>query len=111
MDSTTTNPGRGRFRTPDKPTADEKKQAREVSLRRIARLFAPHRRAVLGVVAIIVASSIVGLASPFLLRAVIDVALPQQDQRLLVLLTVGMVAVAAVSSVLGVVQTWVSTQV
>ena len=41
----------------------------------------------------------------------IDVALPKQDVRLLVLLTAGMVAVAAVTSVLGVVQTWISTQV
>lgn len=112
MDSTTApNAGRGRFRTPDKPTAAEKQQAREVSLRRITRLFAPYRGSVLVVVAIIAAASVVGLASPFLLRAVIDTALPQQDVSLLVLLTSGMVAVAAVTSVLGVVQTWISTQV
>ncbi len=66
----------GRFRTPDKPTAEEKRQAREVSLGRIARLFTPYRWSVLVVVAIIAASSIVGLASPFLLRAIIDDALP-----------------------------------
>ena len=91
MDSTTTrSPGRGRLRVPEKPTAAEKQQAREVSLRRIARLFTPYRWSVLGVVAIIVASSVVGLASPFLLRGVIDVALPDQDLHLLVLLTVGM---------------------
>ncbi len=112
MDSTTTPAaGRGRLRVPDQPTAAEKQQAREVSLHRIAGLFAPHRWSVLGVIAIIVASSVVGLASPFLLRGVIDVALPDQDLHLLVLLTLGMVAVAAVTSVLGVVQTWVSTQV
>ncbi len=113
MASTTSmNTGRGgRFRTPDKPTAEEKRQAGEVSLRRIARLFAPHRWSVAGVVAIIIASSIVGLASPFLLRAIIDTALPQQDLRLLVVLAAGMVAVAGVTSVLGVVQTWVSTKV
>lgn len=107
----TQNPGRGRFRTPDKPTAAERQQAREVSLSRIARLFTPYRWPVLGVVAIIMAASVVGLATPFLLRAVIDVALPQQDVHLLVLLTAGMVAVAAVTSVLGVVQTWQSTQI
>src|SRR4051812_42185884 len=101
----------GRFRTPDKPTAEERRQASEVSLRRIARLFAPYRWSVLGVVAIIAASSIVGLASPFLLRGIIDTALPQQDLRLLVVLTAAMVVVAAVTSVLGVVQTWVSTKV
>ena len=111
MDSTTTRtPGRGRLRVPEKPTAAEKQQAREVSLRRIARLFTPYRWSVLGVVAIIVASSIVGLASPFLLRGIIDVALPDQDLHLLVLLTAGMVAVAAVTSVLGVFQTWINTQ-
>jgi ATP-binding cassette subfamily B protein len=111
MDSTTTpTPGRGRFRTPDRPSAAEKQQAREVSLRRIARLFTPYRGSVLGVVAIIVASSIVGLASPFLLRGIIDVALPDQDLHLLVLLAAGMVAVAAVTSVLGVFQTWINTQ-
>ena len=77
MDSATTpGAGRGRMRVPDKPTDAEKQQAREVSLRRIAGLFAPYRWPVLGVVAIIVASSVVGLASPFLLRGVIDVALP-----------------------------------
>jgi ATP-binding cassette subfamily B protein len=101
----------GRFRTPDRPSAEEKRQAREVSLGRIARLFAPYRWSVLVVVAIIAASSIVGLASPFLLRGIIDSALPQQDLRLLVLLTVGMVVVAAVTSVLGVIQTWISTKV
>src|SRR3954469_14488730 len=112
MDSTTTSTAvRGRFRVPDRPSAAEKQQAREVSLRRIARLFTPYRWSVLVVVAIIVASSVVGLASPFLLRAVIDVALPHQDLHLLVLLTVGMVAVAAVTSVLGVLQTWVNTQI
>src|SRR5215213_3077538 len=113
MDSTssvTTGRG-GRFRTPDKPTAEEKRQAGEVSLRRIAQLFRAYRWSVLVVVAIIVASSIVGLASPFLLRGIIDTALPQQDLRLLVVLAAGMVVVAAVTSVLGVVQTWISTRV
>src|SRR5258707_8495046 len=63
------------------------------------------------VIAIIVASSIVGLASPFLLRAVIDTALPTQNVQLLVWLIIGMVGVAVVTSALGVVQTWISTKV
>jgi ATP-binding cassette subfamily B protein len=92
-------------------SAEEKAQARSVSLRRIGRLFAPHRKPLAVVVGIIVASSVVAMASPFLLRAVIDVALPRQDVPLLLWLVVGMVAVAAVTSVLGVVQTWLSTSV
>jgi ATP-binding cassette subfamily B protein len=98
-------------RAPRSVTAAEKAQAREVSLRRIARLFAPHRRPVAVVTALIVASSVVAMASPFLLRAVIDDALPRQDLRLLLWLTGGMVAVAAVTAALGVVQTWISTKV
>ena len=105
------------------PAAGPPARAPEAHRRREAAgargLAAPHRAALHAVplvrrsvvVAIIVASSVVGLASPFLLRGVIDVALPDQDLRLLVLLAAGMVAVAAVTSVLGVVQTWISTQI
>ena len=92
-------------------TAAEKAQAREVSLRRIGALFTPYRWQLGFVTAIIVASSIVGLAAPFLLRAVIDTALPEKNVRLLVWLVTGMVAVAAITSAFGVVQTWISTKV
>ncbi len=92
-------------------SAAEKAQARDVSLARIGRLFTPYRRSLAVVVAIIATSSVVALASPFLLRAVIDTALPQQDVALLAWLTAAMVAVAAVTAVLGVVQTWISTKI
>ncbi|GAA2715109.1 multidrug ABC transporter ATP-binding protein [Actinoplanes palleronii] len=92
-------------------TPAEKAQARSVSLRRIGALFTGHRNQLTLVVTIIVASSVLGMASPFLLREVIDVALPQSDLRLLVYLVLGMVVVAAVTSVLGVIQTWISTGV
>ena len=82
-----------------------------VPLRRVTALFAPYRARVALVVALIVASSAVGLASPFLVRLVIDDALPGRDVPLLVWAVVGMVAVAAVTSLLGVVQTWISTTV
>ncbi|MEU8159765.1 ABC transporter ATP-binding protein [Micromonospora parva] len=101
----------GRDRGHRTVSAEEKTQASQVSLRRIGRLFTPHRPALAAVTAIIVASSIIAMASPFLLRAVIDRALPQGDVTLLVWLVLGMVAVAAVTSALGVVQTWISTQV
>ncbi|MCO1594856.1 ABC transporter ATP-binding protein/permease [Micromonospora sp. RHAY321] len=101
----------GRDRGHRTATADEKAQARQVSLRRIGRLFTAHRPALAAVTAIIVVSSIIAMATPFLLRAVIDRALPQGDVTLLVWLVLGMVAVAAVTAALGVVQTWISTQV
>lgn len=105
-----TPPTTGR-RGPRKLTEAEKAQARSVSLRRIAGLFGAHRWQLAVVTAIIVVSSVVSLASPFLLREVIDKALPSQDLPLLSWLVAGMVAVAAVTSALGVVQTWISTTV
>ncbi|MCW2529238.1 MAG: transporter [Pseudonocardiales bacterium] len=109
MEPTTQNtPSR---RGPSRVTAAEKTQAREVSLRRIGRLFTAYKMPLSIVVAIIVASSIVGMASPFLLRAVIDRAIPQQNVGLLVWLVSGMLVVAAVTAALGVIQTWISTTI
>ncbi|WP_199752291.1 ABC transporter ATP-binding protein [Actinoplanes sp. ATCC 53533] len=85
--------------------------AAKVSLGRILRLFRPHRPRLAVVIGIIVVSSVLGMASPFLLREIIDRALPERDVTLLVWLVVGMVAVAAVTSVLGVGQTWIATTV
>jgi ATP-binding cassette subfamily B protein len=82
-----------------------------VPLSRVLALFRPHRLRVAVVVAIIVVTSVVALAQPFLVREVVDVALPQQDARLLLLAVAAMVAVAVVTQLLGVVQTWLSTQV
>ncbi|MFG3707055.1 ABC transporter ATP-binding protein [Micromonospora sp. NPDC047670] len=101
----------GRDRGPRKVSAAEKAQARQVSLRRVGALFTRHRGPLAAVTAIIVVSSVLAMASPFLLRAVIDRALPERDLALLVWLVAGMVAVAAVTSVLGVAQTWISTRV
>ncbi|HTJ36893.1 MAG TPA: ABC transporter ATP-binding protein [Dactylosporangium sp.] len=100
-----------RARGSRKVSAAEKAQAKQVSLARIGRLFTEHRGRLAIVVLIIVASSVLSMASPFLLREVIDRALPARDVRLLVWLVLGMVAVAAITSALGVVQTWMSTKV
>ncbi len=78
---------------------------------RVAALFRPHRWSIAAVMALIVASSVVALATPFLLRTVIDDALPHRDVRLLLLAVGGMLAVTVVTSVLGVLQTWRSTLV
>ena len=59
----------------------------------------------------IVLSSLVSLASPFLLREVLDVAIPHSRTGLLAGLVAGMVAVAVITSVLDVLQTLISTTV
>ena len=82
-----------------------------MSLRRIGRLFTPYRWQMALVTIIIAASSVVTVASPFLLRAIIDTALPDKNLRLLVVLVAGMIGIAAISSAFGVIQTWISTKV
>nr|WP_198428076.1 ABC transporter ATP-binding protein [Nocardia bovistercoris] len=80
-------------------------------MRRILRLFRPYRARLASVAALVGLSSLVGLASPFLLRAVLDDALPHGRTGLLTALAAGMVAVAALTSVFGVLQTYISTAV
>lgn len=77
-----------------------------VPLRRVTALFGEHRRAIVLVTALIVLTSLVGLAQPFLVREIVDSAIPRQDVTLLVQCVAVMVAVAVVTQVLGVVQAW-----
>ena len=82
-----------------------------VPLRRVTALFRGFGRPIGIVTAIIVLTSAISMAQPFLVREVVDVAIPQQDVRLLLLSVGAMLAVAAATQVLGVVQTWMSTGV
>nr|WP_052109371.1 ABC transporter ATP-binding protein [Knoellia sinensis] len=82
-----------------------------VPLKRVTALFRGFGRPIGIVTAIIVATSVISMAQPFLVREVVDTAIPQQDVRLLLLAVGAMVAVAATTQILGVVQTWMSTGV
>ncbi|MFE3856326.1 ABC transporter ATP-binding protein [Streptomyces griseorubiginosus] len=84
-------------------------QPRQV--RRILRLFKPYR-ARLAVVGLLVgASSLVTVATPFLLKETLDVAIPQGRTGLLSLLALGMILSAVLTGVFGVGQTLISTTV
>jgi ATP-binding cassette, subfamily B, bacterial len=82
-----------------------------VPLRRIARLFRPYRWKLIFVGALVAASSLVSLVNPFLIREIIDVALPQGRTGLLGILALGMIVVAIANSSFSVSQTYVSTVV
>src|SRR4051812_31070656 len=112
MDDPTSRGERSGRRNPESRRADRRQLAdAPVSLRRIGALFAPHRARLVLVVALIVLSSLIGLAQPFLVRRIIDQAIPQQDVPLLVGCVVVMIGIAVASSAIGVVQTWQSTTV
>jgi ATP-binding cassette, subfamily B, bacterial len=59
----------------------------------------------------IVFSSALEVVSPFLLRGVLDNAIPKHDVTLLSLLVGGMIALSVMTSAIGVLQTWISNQV
>ncbi len=82
-----------------------------VPLRRIMALFRPYRWNLLFVGVLVAASSLVSLVNPFLIRAIIDVALPQGRTGLLTLLALAMIVVAVTNSSFSVSQTYVSTKV
>ncbi|MBH1937224.1 ABC transporter ATP-binding protein [Streptomyces sp. AV19] len=90
------------------PPADPERPAQ---VRRILRLFRPYRGRLAVVGLLVAASSLVTVASPFLLREVLDVAIPDGRTGLLTLLALGMIAAAVVNSVFGVLQTLISTTV
>lgn len=93
------------------PPKDHKDDEKPVDVRRIVRLFRPYR-ARLALVGLLVAlSSLVSVASPFLLRAILDTAIPEGRTGLLSLLALGMIATSVVTSVFGVLQTLISTTV
>jgi ATP-binding cassette subfamily B protein len=104
-----TKSGRGGGR-PD-PADKAQLERSPVRWSRVAALFRPYRLPLGVVIALIVASSTVALATPFLVRLVIDEALPRQDVGLLVRAVGGMLAVTVVTAVFGVLQTWLSTTV
>jgi ATP-binding cassette, subfamily B, bacterial len=78
---------------------------------RITALFRPYRARLSAVLGLILVSAGLGMVSPFLLREVLDTAIPARDTALLSALVGGMVAVAVGTGVLGVGQTWLSNVV
>ena len=108
--------GRGRGRSTrvlgsGKPGPELLDPQRQRDGRRIMHLFAPYKARLLGVIALIVFSSALGVIPPFLLRLVLARAIPQGNLTLLSELVGGMIAIAIATSALGVVQTYISTDI
>ncbi len=94
-----------------KNSAQDKQRLAEhpVSLRRVAALFRPYLGSVIAVMLLIVASSVIGLAQPFIVRELIDDAIPHSNIQLLLAGAGGLVLIALITAVLEVVQTWRAT--
>jgi ATP-binding cassette, subfamily B, bacterial len=95
----------------DPPKRPEDPAVRRANLRRIAGLFRSYRGRLAAVLALIVFSSAIGVIPAFLLKEILNRAIPDRDTTLLAYLAGGMIAIAIASGVLGVVQTLFSNQV
>ncbi|MDX1396670.1 MAG: ABC transporter ATP-binding protein [Gemmatimonadota bacterium] len=79
-------------------------------VRRVLAYARPYRGQLAIVLSTIVVISLLTLAQPLLMRALIDTAIPNGDLRLVTLLGLGMVTVPLVNGVLGVLQGWSSAR-
>ncbi|MFE6224088.1 ABC transporter ATP-binding protein [Streptomyces sp. NPDC057854] len=93
------------------PPRDPAQPKEPAQLRRILGLFRPYRARLALVGLLVAAASLVSVASPFLLKEILDTAIPEGRTGLLSLLALGMIATAVLTGVFGVLQTLISTTV
>src|SRR5256885_6221349 len=94
----------------DPPERPADPAVRRANLRRIGPLFAPYKRRLSGLLALIVFTAALGVVPAFLLKHALE-AIFANDHRSLSLNAGGMIAIAIFTGVLGVLQTLLSNQV
>jgi ATP-binding cassette, subfamily B, bacterial len=100
----------GRHRPSPPPPLDPDRESAGLT-RRIARLFRPYRGRLTAVLILIAVSAGLSMISPFLLRDILDHAIPENRNGLLVGLVAGMIGISVATGVLGVGQTWLTNLV
>lgn len=90
--------------TPDQPTPD-------VPLGRIVALFARHRWLVAALVLVSLAQAAAGVVSPFLLREIVDKALPGKSVALVSWCAGGMIVATTVAALFGIASTYLSNRI
>ncbi len=99
------------FETSDPPKRPADRVVRKANTRRIIRLFGAYRKRLLVVTGLILVSAGLGVVPAFLLKEVLDVAIPEQRLELLSWLVAGMVIIPIVTGAVNVFQTLLSNQV
>jgi ATP-binding cassette subfamily B protein len=84
---------------------------RKANLRRIFPLFRAYRPQLAVVFTLIIISAALGVIPAFLLKAILDTALPENDLHLLTALVAGMIGISIVTGAIGVYQTLLSNRV
>jgi len=87
-----------------------KKVEREL-LQRVLGLTRPYRAALIGFVVTVIAAAGLGVIPALLFRALLDDAVPQADEKLVLVLAAGAVGVALASAALNLLQRWYAAKV
>ncbi len=93
------------------PDAVRGKRVERQLLLRVFRMTRPYRAALIGFIISVIAAAIVGVIPALLFRSLLDTAVPNKDQTLVLELAVAAVAVALASAGLSLVQRWYSARV
>lgn len=92
------------------PEDAPKRPLRHGTIRRVISLYAPYKLALGAVVFLVLSTAILGVATPLLIRQIIDVAIPDNDMNLLYLLVGGMLVIAAVSGAMNLAQAYLNVR-
>jgi ATP-binding cassette subfamily B protein len=96
------------FGADEKPERPADPAVRRANLRRMFGLFRPYKGRLSVVLVLIVIAAVLSSISPFLIRDIFGEALPNDDKALLNELVLGLIAIAVVTQILGVAQTFLS---
>jgi ATP-binding cassette subfamily B protein len=103
-------PGGRFFSYQEPPERPADPAVRRANLRRIGRLFVPYKLRLSAVLALIVVAAVLGVIPAFLLRNLLT-AIGDKDSSAISYLAAGMILIAVVTGILGVIQTLLSNQV
>jgi ATP-binding cassette subfamily B protein len=100
--------GRGMMRG-TAPRESDLRPIRRATVRRVLTFFRPYRSRVALTVTAIIVTAIIGLANPYLLKLIIDDAIPRGDLQSLYLYVALMIVLPIVTGLIGVWQTYLNT--
>ncbi len=93
------------------PDAVRGKRVERDLLRRVLRLTRPYRSALVGFFIAVIAAAVIGVIPALLFRELIDNAVENKDEALVVILAAAAVAVALASAALNLLQRWFASRV
>lgn len=93
------------------PDAVKGKQLERDLVRRVLRMARPYRASLIGFIIAVLIGAVVGVIPPLLFRSLLDTAVPQKDERLVIILAIAAVALAIANALISLVQRWYSAKV